>query len=56
MFTEPNCWPHESKHEQPAASYVQAEFQAHVLHDALVETRRFPQSSVEDVLWDLETL
>ena len=54
MFNEPNCWPHASNQEQAPGSYVQATFQARVLHDALVDTRRFPQSSVEDVLLDLK--
>ena len=54
MFTKPNGWPHVSNHEEAPHSYVQAKFQAHVLHDAFVDTKRFPQSSVEDVLQDLD--
>ena len=50
MFTEPNCWPHVSNHEEAPHSYVQAKFRAHVLHEALVDTKRFPQSPVSDVL------
>ena len=50
MFTEPKYWPHASKHEHDPDSYTEAQFRTYVLHDALVDTKRFPQSSVEDVL------